>query len=125
MLKRLLAAFACVACTSAVAAEIPADVQVKLQGVMLDYIDARLSDGEYVYVDTREKALKTLFPANVHPFVVPIGDDYFVCSEMIDDDGNTLTADFLIRRIDGEYKVVQMIVDDREAVSAAIAKLGQ
>ena len=125
MSKRLLAGAVFLASTSGWAADIPADLQVKLQSVMLDHIDTVAVDGAYTYVDTKDDTLKTVYPANVHPFVVQLGEDYFVCSQMIDEEGNSLTADFLVRQIDGEYRVVQTIMDDREAVSAVISHSGQ
>jgi predicted thioesterase len=107
------------------AADVPADVQVKLQGAMLRHIEEIAVDGAYTYLDTRDQTVKTVYPASVHPMVVPFGEDYFVCSEVIDEDGNNLTADFLVRDVKGEYTVVQTIIDDREAMMAAMAKLGQ
>ncbi len=97
--------------------------QVELQTAMLNYMDSILVDGGYSYVDTKTDSLSTVYPANVHPFVVSLGDDYVVCSEMIDESGNTVTADFLVRRIGGDYRVVQMILDDRESVQGAMSKL--
>ena len=108
---------------SGFAAEISTDLQVKLQGAMLNHLDEVAVDGAYTYVDTKADQLMTVYPANIHPFVVPIGEDYFVCSEMVDEQGNTLTADFLVREIGGEYRVVQSIMNDREAVQAAMSKL--
>jgi hypothetical protein len=107
------------------AADIPADLQVKLQGAMLRHIEENAVDGAYTYVDTHGQALKTVYPANIHPMIVPFGEDYFVCSEVIDEDGNNLTADFLVREIRGEYAVVQTLIDDRQAMMAAMQKLGQ
>jgi hypothetical protein len=107
------------------AADIPADLQVKLQGAMLRHIEEIAVDGAYTYVDTHGQALKTVYPANIHPMIVPFGEDYFVCSEVIDEDGNNLTADFLVREIRGEYAVVQTLIDDRQAMMAAMQKLGQ
>ncbi len=124
MSRRLLAGLALLYSTSSWAADIPAELQVELQNLMLNYIDSIAPDGAYTYVDTENDGLKTVYPANVHPIIVPMGDDYFVCSEMIDEEGNSLTADFLVRRIDGEYRIVQTIMDDREAVMAAIAESG-
>ena len=105
------------------AAEISTELQVKLQSAMLNHLDEVAVDGAYTYVDTKADQLMTVYPANIHPFVVPIGEDYFVCSEMVDEQGNTLTADFLVREIGGEYRVVQSIMNDREAVQAAMSKL--
>ena len=125
MRHNFLAGIAFLFCTSALAADIPTDLQVELQSAMLSYIDEILVDGAYTYVDTMEQAVKTVYPANIHPIIVPFGNDYFVCSEMVDDSGNKMTADFLVRLIEGDYRVVQLIIDDRKAMEVAMSKLGQ
>jgi hypothetical protein len=125
MRRHFLAGIAFLFSTSALAADIPTDLQVELQTAMLSYIDEIVVDGAYTYVDTKEQAVKTAYPANIHPIIVPFGDDYFVCSEMVDADGNKLTADFLVRLIDGDYRVVQMIMADRKALEVAMSKLDQ
>ena len=102
-----------------------ATLQIELQTAMLTYTESIFVDGGYSYIDTKEDALKTVYLANVHPFVLPMGDDYVVCSEMIDDAGNSITADYLVRRIAGKYKVVQMLIDDRESLTRAKSKLGK
>ena len=109
---------------TASAGSLSAELQVKLQTAMLTYIDTVAVDGAYTYVDTQTDRLTTVYPANVHPFVVTIGDSYFVCSEMINEEGNSVTADFLVRKVEGSYRVVQMIVNDREAVQGAIKHSG-
>ena len=108
---------------SAFAADIPTDVQVRLQSAMLAHVDSVAVDGAYTYVDASSDEIRTVYPANVHPFVIGAGLDYFVCSEMIDESGDTVTADFLVREIGGNFRVVQMIVNDRESVQAAVKKL--
>ncbi len=92
---------------------------------MLHHLDEMVVDGAYSYVDPKSQSLKTVYPANIHPMVVPFGNDYFLCSEMIDENGNNLTADFLVREVGGEYRVVQTLIDDRPAMMAALAKLDQ
>ena len=109
----------------AFAADLSAEVQVKLQTVMMNHVDAVLVDGAYTYVDTQSGRLKTVYPANIHPYVVDVGEDYFVCSEMISEDGDSVTADFLVRKIEGSFRVVQMIVNDRAAVEDAIKHIGE
>ena len=109
---------------SAFAEELPTELQVELQSAMLSYTDSILQEGSYSYVDTEEDVLRTVYPAQVHPFIVKFGADYFLCSEMVTEDGTTVTADFLIRQIGEDYRVVQLILDDRPAVQAAMAKLG-
>lgn len=122
---KLWAAAAMLLSAPAVASEIPAELQVKLQSAMIAHIDNVSVDGAYSYVDTQENALTTVYPANIHPFVIGAGEDYFVCSEMINESGDTVAADFLVREVDGVYRVVQMIVNNRPAVMAAIKKLGE
>ena len=111
--------------SAAEAGDVAAKLQIELQTAMLTYTDSILVDGGYSYVDTKTDALSTVYPANVHPFVVSLGNDYVVCSEMIDESGNTVTADFLVRQIGSDYRVVQMILDDRDSVQGAISKLAK
>lgn len=124
-MRHLVAAIALLIATNASAADVPAELQVQLQSAMLRHLDEIVVDGAYSYVDAKSSALKTVYPANIHPMVVPFGQDYFVCSEVIDEGGNNLTADFLVREIGGEYRVVQTLIDDRQAMMAAMSKLGQ
>ena len=123
-MRLMIAAIALLFAGSALAAEIPTELQVELQGAMLRHIDEISVDGRYTYVDPKVQVVKAVYPANVHPMIVPFGSDYFVCSEVLDENGNNLTADFLVREIDGEQRVVQMLIDDREAMMAAMKKLG-
>lgn len=104
------------------AQDIPADVQVRLQTAMLNYNDAILDQGSYHYLDTDKDRMSVAYPANAHPFIVTLGESYFVCSEFIDAQGNTITADYLVRQVDGEYRVVQMILDDRKSLQKAMKK---
>jgi hypothetical protein len=99
------------------------DLKTKLQSAMISYVDNVMVDGSYSYVDVKSASFTTAYPANVHPFVLTAGTDFFVCSEMINEEGEAVTADFLVREIDGSYRVVQMIVNDRASVKSAVKKL--
>lgn len=103
----------------ALAAEVPADVQVKLQNAMQRHLETVSKDGGYTYV-TPAAQQRTLFQANTHPMVLAYGSDYFVCSDMVDGNGMSYPADFLVRELDGDYRVVQMLVDQRKVVEAAM-----
>jgi hypothetical protein len=107
------------------AADLSVEIQVKLQAAMVTHVDAVVVDGAYTYVDTQSGRLKTVYPSNVHPFVLEIGDDFFVCSEMISEVGETVTADFLVRNFEGSFRVVQMIIDNRAAVESAVEQSSQ
>jgi hypothetical protein len=105
----------------ALAGEIPPDVQVKLQSAMQTHLDEITEDGAYRYL-TAKADVETLYPANTHPMILPFGEDYFVCSDMVDAAGQSFTADFLVREIAGDYRVVQMLVDQRKIVEKAMGK---
>jgi len=107
-----------------IAGSISTDVKTKLQSAMIAHVDDVSVDGAYTYLDTKTNAIETVYPANVHPMVLSMGADFFVCSEMINDKGDAVTADFLVRKVDGNYTVVQMIVNNRAALQAAMKKLG-
>lgn len=111
--------------TPVAAADIPPQVQVRLQSAMQQYIDQISVDGAYSYIDSETSELKTVYPANVHPMVLSFGDDYFVCSELVDENGSNLTADFLVRQFGDGYRVVQMIIDNRRLVEQAMSKVGR
>lgn len=108
----------------AFAAKLSTGLQVELQSAMLAHNDSILVDGSYRYLDTGSDSMRVVYPANAHPFVVTLGEDYFVCSEFINDKGDTVTADYLVRKVEDKYKVVQMILDDRESLSKAMKKMG-
>jgi hypothetical protein len=99
------------------------DLKTKLQSAMISYVDNIVVDGSYRYVDAKSGSFTTVYPANVHPIVLTAGADFFVCSEMINEEGDAVTADFLVREIEGAYRVVQMIVNDRASVKSAVNKL--
>ncbi|HEX2136633.1 MAG TPA: hypothetical protein VHG30_12150 [Microvirga sp.] len=109
--------------SSAFSQEIPAELKVKLQSAMIQYLDRITVDGKLNYIDTKKREVRTVFPANVHPMILKFGRDYLVCSEFVDESGKNITADFLVRTIGDEQRVVQMVVDDRGAIEAAMSKL--
>ncbi len=120
-----LAIVAILAGPATVWGDIPTDVKAKLQSAMIAHVDGVMVDGAYTYLDTTSNTIETVYPANVHPMVIPAGDDFFVCSEMITESGDAVTADFLVRQVAGDYKVVQMVVNNRAALQAAMKKLGK
>lgn len=121
----LVIIFSGLAFSSANAARLSTALQVELQTAMLSYNDSILRDGSYHYLDTRSDTMRVIHPANAHPFIVSLGDNYFVCSEFIDENGDSITADYLVMDIRGKYKVVQMIIDDRESLTKAMKKAGR
>ncbi len=106
-------------------ADVSTELQVELQTAMLVHLDTIAPGGVYTYLDSGTQTLRTVYTANVHPMVVQAGDEFFVCSEFIDDDGERLTADFLVRKVGDSYRVVQTILGDRAALMALVEQGGQ
>lgn len=104
---------------------IPPELQVELQTAMVVHLDTIAPDGAYTFLDPETGQLRTVYTANVHPMVVAAGGEYFVCSEFIDEDGERLTADFLVRKLGDEYRVAQTIIGNRGALQTLMAQAGQ
>lgn len=119
------AMFATLVFSAPASADIPSELQVRLQSAMQHYIDEISIDGAYTYIDAETSELKTVYSANVHPLILEFGNDYFVCSEFVDEAGTNLTADFLVRKVGDDYRVVQMILDNRRMVERAMSRIAQ
>ena len=99
------------------AAEISAEIKAKTQLSMAEFMKSRSdADGRFHFVDDKTNKAAFGFSANVHPMVVPYGQHIFVCSEVVLENGERITADFLTVRIDGAYKVVEVIMNNRDRV---------
>ena len=99
------------------AAEISAEIKAKTQLSMAAFMKSRSdADGRFHFVDDKTNKSAFGFSANVHPMVVPYGQHIFVCSEVVLENGERITADFLTVKIDGAYKVVEVIMNNRDRV---------
>ena len=99
------------------AADISAEIKAKTQLSMAEFMKSRSdADGRFHFVDDKTNKAAFGFSANVHPMVVPYGQHIFVCSEVVLENGERITADFLTVKIDGAYKVVEVIMNNRDRV---------
>ena len=99
------------------AAEISAEIKAKTQLSMAEFMKSRSdADGRFHFVDDKTNKAAFGFSANVHPMVVPYGQHIFVCSEVVLENGERITADFLTVKIDGAYRVVEVIMNNRDRV---------
>ena len=99
------------------AGEISAEIKAKTQLSMAEFMKSRSgADGRFHFVDDKTNKAAFGFSANVHPMVVPYGQHIFVCSEVVLENGERITADFLTVKIDGAYKVVEVIMNNRDRV---------
>ena len=99
------------------AAEVSAEIKAKTQLSMVAFMKSRSdADGRFHFVDDKTNKAAFGFAANVHPMVVPYGQHIFVCSEVVLENGERITADFLTVNINGTYQVVEVIMNNRDRV---------
>ena len=97
-----------------VSAEIKAKTQLTLAKWMKERADA---SGKFYFVDRQVNELVAGYSANVHPMIVPYKDgSIFVCSEVITEKGDRITADFLTVPVGEGYKIVEVIMNNRSSV---------
>ena len=98
----------------AYADEVSAEMKIKLQDLMNKYIEEISVDGKMIYIDTKSDKLNGLYFSSAHPMYVPHEGNFFLCTEGVDDEGNTHLVDFYAKENNGEYKIVDVSVDSRE-----------
>ncbi|MEP3247656.1 MAG: hypothetical protein ABJN40_07990 [Sneathiella sp.] len=116
MLKFAFVFFAVFLLSSVSSADIKDQDKVKLQLALMDYIEANQRDDAFVFFDAKQKKLVHLYPANLHPMVVPADGFYFLCADFRTASGEKLDVDFIAINSDGEYKVVQTLLNQRAVV---------
>ena len=114
LLVLMLAIFSVVA----IADEISAEDKAKVQLTLVKWIKSRSDDkGRFLFVDRQTNDLMGGYSANVHPMILPYKDGaVFVCSEIVTDNGDRVTADFLTVKVDDAYKIVEVIMNNRDSV---------
>jgi hypothetical protein len=98
--------------------EVSAEIKAKAQMTLATWIKERADDsGKFFFVDRQTNELVGGYSANVHPMIVPYKDGaIFVCSEVVTENGDRITADFLTVPVDGGYRIVEVIMNNRPAV---------
>jgi len=96
--------------------------KILLQSAVVEFIDrASDADGGFRYIDRKTGALHTAYPGALHPKIIPIGHDYFLCIEMLDAKGAVKLVDFVLRQSAAGWLVVDVIIDRRDLVKKALA----
>ena len=73
--------------------------------------------GKFYFVDRKANELVAGYSANVHPMIVPYKNGaIFVCSEVVTENGDRITADFLTVPVGDGYKIVEVIMNSRPSV---------
>lgn len=96
--------------------------KVALQMALLEYVDANLIGDQFFYFDPNSEATIALYPANLHPMIVPNGEIVFLCADFRDADGGKVDVDFVARKQDGEFFVFQTLVNNRDVVRRAMKR---
>lgn len=101
------------------------ETKLALQSAVAAFIDhASDADGGFRYIDRASGRMQTAYPGSMHPKIIPVGDDYFLCIEMLDAAGNPKLVDFLMRRTTVGWLIVDVIFDRRDLVKKAVASVG-
>ncbi|MCP4953373.1 MAG: hypothetical protein GY922_16155 [Proteobacteria bacterium] len=102
----------------AVAEEVSADVKAKAQLTLAQWMKDRADDtGKFYFVDRQTNDLVAGYSANVHPMIVPYKNgSLFVCSEVVTENGDRITADFLTVPVGDSYKVIEVIMNNRPSI---------
>ena len=103
---------------TAIADDISAEDKAKAQLTLAKWMKSRSDDkGRFLFVDRQTNDLMGGYSANVHPMIVPYKDGtVFVCSEIVTDNGDRVTADFLTVKVGDDFKIVEVIMNDRDSV---------
>ena len=102
----------------AVAEEVSAEAKAKAQLTLAQWMKDRSDDtGKFYFVDRKANELVAGYSANVHPMIVPYKDGaIFVCSEVVTENGDRITADFLTVPVGDGYKIIEVIMNNRPSV---------
>jgi len=105
-------------------ARLDESLKASLQNAMLQFIyNAAAPDGGFRYIDRASGAMKVIYPGAIHPKIIPLDGDYFLCIEMLDPNGTARLVDFLVRDGLTGWMVVDVMIDRRDLVKKALASL--
>ena len=118
MTRILLVLMLAIYSAGAIADDISAEDKAKAQLTLAKWMKTRSDDnGRFLFVDRQTNDLMGGYSANVHPMIVPYKDGaVFVCSEIVTDKGDRVTADFLTVKVGDDFKIVEVIMNNRDRV---------
>tara|TARA_B100001123_G_C15245061_1_gene1000560 strand:- start:962 stop:1336 length:375 start_codon:yes stop_codon:yes gene_type:complete len=100
--------------------EVSAEMKIKLQNLMNNFIEDISVDGKMIYIDTKSDKLNGLYFSSAHPMYVPHEGNFFLCTAGVDDEGNEHLVDFYAKEVNGDYKIVDVSVDNRDTTKAIL-----
>lgn len=91
-----------------------------LQIALMQYIDQRTENGQFLHLDANAHALVGYYPANLHPKIIPYKDHYVLCADFRRKDGSKVEIDFLAVNNGNGVQVIQTLVGQRAAIKEII-----
>jgi len=96
-------------------------MKLDLQATLLSFLEnASDKAGRFAVIDRTSGRLLRVYAGAMHPKIVPFGDDQILCIEMFDDAGSRHDADFVLRRGDNGWMVVDILFNQRPLLQKAL-----
>ena len=124
MLRRLKMLFAVLAVvvvaptTAFAGGELSQQNKVELQVALMDYIEANSVDGKFMHFNAADQTLMGLFPASLHPKIVPTSTVFFLCADFRDAAGSMVDVDFVATKGPDGFIVFQAMLNQHEVIRA-------
>jgi hypothetical protein len=90
--------------------------KLKLQAAMQTYIEEKLVDGKFLYLDSITGVVSKARPGTAHPTILAVKNGHVLCADFRTSDGRTLNVDFFVSEINGEYAVYSHSVEHRSRI---------
>lgn len=98
-------------------------MKIDLQATLLSFLETASDDaGRFAVIDRSTGRLTKVYAGAMHPKIVPFGDDQILCIEMFDDAGGKHDADFVLRRHEGGWMVVDILFNQRPLLKKALKR---
>ena len=94
--------------------------KIDLQAALLNFLELTSDEsGRFRVIDRDSGRPLEIYAGAMHPKIVPLGDDQVLCIEMFDKAGSRHDADFVMRRTDAGWMVVDVLVNQRPLLKKA------
>ena len=98
-------------------------MKIDLQATLLSFLETASDDaGRFAVIDRSTGRLTKVYAGAMHPKIVPFGDDQILCIEMFDDAGGKHDTDFVLRRHEGGWMVVDILFNQRPLLKKALKR---
>ena len=97
-------------------------MKIDLQATLLSFLETASDDaGRFAVIDRSTGRLTKVYAGAMHPKIVPFGDDQ-ILRKMFDDAGGKHDADFVLRRHEGGWMVVDILFNQRPLLKKALKR---